>query len=80
MTQSGVKMEIEMAALLNASNDNFRSIVSKFVTWIEYRQAYSALNQLSDHTLRDIGLHRSQIRGYVLERLDAKNSNDEKAA
>jgi uncharacterized protein YjiS (DUF1127 family) len=40
---------------------NFRALVR----WRAQRRAISDLHRLDDRTLRDIGIHRSQIRGAV---------------
>jgi len=37
--------------------------VKTLVQWYQYRKVASELSALNDHTLADIGLHRSEVHG-----------------
>lgn len=43
----------------------FISAARRFSGWRRRQQAYAELMALDDHSLADIGLHRSQIAGLV---------------
>lgn len=43
----------------------FISAARRFSGWRHRQQAYAELMALDDHSLADIGLHRSQIAGLV---------------
>ena len=50
-----------LAAMLSAAWDAARKLARAFAEARRREAAAHALERLSDHTLRDIGLHRSQI-------------------
>ena len=41
---------------------SIKTIAEKLDAWLRYRQAVRELSQMSDHELRDIGIHRCDIR------------------
>ena len=54
-----------MAQFFKHANDNGKSIISKFVSWIVFSRTCSALEALDDRTLRDLGIARNQIPSAV---------------
>jgi uncharacterized protein YjiS (DUF1127 family) len=57
-TESGVHASVRAA-------DWVASQFREFSRWRAQRRAISDLRRLDDRTLRDIGIHRSQIKGAV---------------
>lgn len=55
----------------------FRSLAAAFERWNIRRSTYLTLKQLDDHTLADIGLHRSMLHNVAddIGRLAAANDN-----
>lgn len=45
----------------------FAKLLRRFALWRARRTTMQALSSLDDHTLKDIGLHRSQITAVVQE-------------
>ena len=67
-----------MSVLKNLKNN---TIISKFVSWLEFSSACRALNGLDDNTLSDIGIVRGQIPEFVADRMIANsNSRNDNAA
>lgn len=55
-------------AVLSQVNVFYKSIIQTMKKNREMRNTYKALNSLSDAELRDIGIHRSNIRAIAMER------------
>ena len=67
-----------MSVLKNLKNN---TIISKFVSWLEFSNTCRALNGLDDNTLSDIGIVRGQIPEFVADRMVSNsNSKNENAA
>lgn len=54
-------------AVLSQANSFFRSIICTIKKNREMNKTYKELNRLSDAELRDIGIHRSNIRAIAME-------------
>lgn len=48
----------------------FRDLYEQYHRYKQYRETYNALNRLSDHELKDIGLSRGMIKRTALERAE----------
>ena len=67
-----------MSVLTNLKNN---TIVSKFVSWLEYSNSCRALYRLDDNTLADLGIIRGQIPEFVAGKMaEYNNSQNENAA
>ena len=67
-----------MSLLVNLKNN---TILSKFVSWLEYSNSCRALYRLDDNTLADLGIIRGQIPELVAGKMaENNNSQDENAA
>jgi len=48
-------------------------IINRYVSWREFNKACNEMYSLSDATLNDIGIHRSQIKAFIT---DSMKQND----
>ncbi len=58
-------------------------LVNRYVNWREFRKAVNEMSCLSDATLSDIGIHRSQIRSFIAESMQQNDNikqDDQSAA
>ncbi len=60
---------------IDAIGDLFGRVIDVLRTWQRRRRAISELTALGDRTLKDIGLHRSDIRSVVEELLVSESSS-----
>lgn len=59
------------------------NLVDRYVQWRDFRKAVNELNMLSDATLNDIGIHRSQIKSFIAASMqdnDIQIKDDQSAA
>jgi uncharacterized protein YjiS (DUF1127 family) len=59
-------------AALQRLAETIRDLLRPARRWLRVRRTRLALQQLSDHTLKDIGLHRSEIRSAAAGHLDRR--------
>jgi len=69
-----VVADIAGGAQLRSIETGVSRLVEEFRAWHRRRAAVRELRALSDHTLKDIGLHRSEIRSVVHEMTRAAES------
>ena len=69
-----VVADIAGGAPLRSIETGVSRLVEGFRSWHRRRAAVRELRALSDHTLKDIGLHRSEIRSVVHEMTRAAES------
>jgi uncharacterized protein YjiS (DUF1127 family) len=50
---------------------SIKTIAEKFDAWLRYREAVRELSQMSDHELRDIGIHRCDIESVARQAASA---------
>lgn len=58
-------------------------LLNRYINWRAYKKAVDEMYSLSDSTLNDIGIHRSQIKAFVaasMQQNDNDQSNDQSAA
>jgi uncharacterized protein YjiS (DUF1127 family) len=48
-------------SVMTALKNGFAALAARFSAWRERERAYAELSALDDHTLADLGLHRSDI-------------------
>jgi len=52
----------------------FETLIQRYKQYRNYKQTYNALQNLSDHELKDIGMTRGMIRRVALERTDTNDN------